>query len=301
MDTKRPLDRVAVIGLGSMGSRIAQRVGAVVSDLRLYDPVESRRRSVAEETAGTGYDSAAAAAAGAEAVVLVVADARQAEEALFGHDGVLDGLMPGAVVVVMSTIGPSAVASIAARVTDAGCGVVDAPMTGGTALAGRGELLLFVSGRSLDIEAVAPVLESCSRQWYPAGEEPGSGQIVKLVNQLLCSVHMMAAAEALAFARALGLDQHQAFNVLREGAGASFILDHYGERMIDGPYQPPSSALTILLKDSGLVLAEATERGLPAPAIQAAHDLLQRGVEQGYEADDITGIIRVYNQEVEGA
>jgi 3-hydroxyisobutyrate dehydrogenase/putative dehydrogenase len=284
-----------------MGSRVAQRVGAVVSELRLYDPIESRRCSVAEKTGGTGYDSAAGAAAGADAVVLVVADARQAEEALFGDDGVLDGLVPGAVVVVMSTIGPSAMASLAARVTAAGFGVVDAPMTGGTALAERGELLLFVGGRSPDIEAVAPVLKSCSRQWYHAGESPGSGQIVKLVNQLLCSVHMMAAAEALAFARALGLDQHQAFNVLREGAGASFILDHYGERMIDGPYQPPSSALTILLKDSGLVLAEAREHALSAPAVEAAHDLLQRGVEQGFEADDITGIIRVYYEEAEGA
>ena len=235
------------------------------------------------------------------AVVLVVADAAQAEEALFGRQGALAGLIAGGVVVVMSTIGPSAMEGLGEKVAAAGFGLVDAPMTGGTVLAERGELLLFVSGRRPDVEVVRPILEACSRAWHFAGEEVGAGQTFKLVNQLLCSAHMMAAAEALAFARALGLDQHDVFRAVKEGAGASFILEHYGERMIDGPYQPPSSAVPILLKDSGLVATEAMAHGLKVPATEAAHELFRRAAEAGWENDDITGIIRMYYKEMEEA
>jgi 3-hydroxyisobutyrate dehydrogenase-like beta-hydroxyacid dehydrogenase len=284
-----------------MGSRIAGRLGASVDELRLFDPIEERRRAVAEATGGIPLASPAEAASAAEAVVVVVADADQANEALLGKQGALAGLPSGGVVVVMSTIGPSAMASLGRRVLEAGFGIVDAPMTGGTALAETGGLLLFASGRRADVEMVRPILERCSRSWHFAGEIPGAGQKLKLVNQLLCSVHMMAAAEALAFARALGLDQHEALEAVRAGAGASFILEHYGERMIDGPYQPPSSAVPILLKDSDLVAKEASSRGLSVPANDAAHDLFRRAVEAGLQNDDITSVIRLYYQEMEEA
>jgi len=292
---------VAVVGLGAMGSRIAGRLGASVDELRLFDPVEERCLAVADATGGAFFASAAEAASGAEAAVVVVADAGQAAEALLGKHGVLAGLPAGGVVVVMSTIGPSAMASVGRRVLEAGFGIVDAPMTGGTALAETGELLLFVSGRRGDVELVSPILERCSRSWHFAGESLGAGQTFKLVNQLLCSVHMMAAAEALAFARALGLDQHEAFEAVKAGAGASFILEHYGERMIDGPYQPPSSAVPILLKDSDLVAKEARSRGLSVPANDTAHDFFRRAVEAGLQNDDITGVIRLYYKEMEEA
>lgn len=293
------MNAVAVIGLGAMGSRIAGRVRGCADELRLFDPLEERRRAAADATGGLALASAEAAASGANAAVLVVADAAQAEEALFGERGVLQGLPAAGVVVVMSTIGPSAMRRLGAAVLDAGFGLVDAPMTGGTTLAERGELLLFVSGRPADVEAARPVLESCSRAWHVAGQAAGDGQTFKLVNQLLCSVHMLAAAEALAFARALGLDQHEVFEAVRAGAGGSFIFEHFGERMIDGPYQPPSSAVPILLKDSALVAGEAAAHGLRVPATEAAHELFRRAAEAGFEADDITGVIRMYYKEME--
>lgn len=289
------MDRVAVIGLGSMGSRIASHLKSV-SSLAVYDPVNERRRDVGEAIGADVFDSAQAAANKADAVVVVVVDASQTEAALFGPRGAISAMPAGSVVVVMSTIGPTAMHDLADRVARTGHAVVDAPMTGGTVLAESGELLIFASGSPTDFERVEPLLRSCAREVLYVGEEPGSGQTVKLVNQLLCTVHMMAAAEALAFAHSLGLDQHAVFKMMCAGAGTSFILETYGERMIDGPYQPPSSALPILLKDAGLVLAEAGREGLETPVLDAAHRVLLRGADAGMTEDDISGIIRLYDQ-----
>ena len=100
---------------------------------------------------------------------------------------------------------------------------------------------MFAAASREDFDRVLPLLQACSREVRYVGPEPGSGQTVKLVNQILSAVHMMAAAEALAFTRTLGLDQHAVFNMVRSGAGASFIFENYGKRMIDGPYDPPTA------------------------------------------------------------
>jgi len=289
------LNRVTVLGLGSMGSQIAKHMKSV-AHLAVYDPVDDRRREIAEAIGADVFDSAQDASRDADAVVVVVVDAAQAEAALFGPNGAVSGMPAGCVAIIMSTIGPTAMVDLADRVAQTGHSIVDAPMTGGSILAERGELLIFASGTPIDFERVEPLLQSCAREVLYVGAEPGSGQTVKLVNQLLCTVHMIAAAEALAFTHSLGLDQHAVFEMMCAGAGASFILQTYGERMIDGPYQPPSSALTILLKDAGLVLTEAERQGLETPVLDAAHRVLLRGADAGMTEDDISGIIRVYGQ-----
>jgi 3-hydroxyisobutyrate dehydrogenase len=292
--------RVTVLGLGAMGSPIARRLHEVAT-VTAYDPIAERRRAVVDALGVRDSGSAAEACREAEAVVLVVADAAQAQAALFGPQGAVEALPGDAVVVVMSTIGPTAMRDLAARLSGSGLAAVDAPMTGGSVLAERGELVVFAAALPAPLERVAPLLAGCSRTVHRVGDEPGSGQTVKLVNQLLCAVHMIAAAEALALAGALGLDQHAALDMVASGAAQSFILERYGPRMIDGPYQPAASALTILLKDAGLVLDEAERLGLDAPVVDAARRVMQQGVEAGLSGDDITGVIRVYADQLEVA
>ena len=111
-----------------------------------------------------------------------------------------------------------------------------------------------------------PLLDTLARTAAVVGEAPGDGQKVKLVNQLLCGVHIAAAAEALAFADALGLDARARWEVLRDGAAASFMLDDRGERMLDEAFEPPKSALDIFVKDMGLVSAAARDE---RPAVAA--------------------------------
>jgi 3-hydroxyisobutyrate dehydrogenase len=128
------------------------------------------------------------------------------------------------------------------------------------------------------------------------GEAPGDGQKVKLVNQLLCGVHIAAAAEALAFAEALELDARACWEVIRDGAAASFMLDDRGARMLDEAFEEPKSALDIFVKDMGLVAQAARDAGYPAPLSAVAEQLYRAGSRAGMGRLDDSSIIRLLRQ-----
>jgi 3-hydroxyisobutyrate dehydrogenase/putative dehydrogenase len=149
----------------------------------------------------------------------------------------------------------------------------------------------MVSGAAESIERVQPLLDTLARTAAVVAEAPGDGQKVKLVNQLLCGVHIAAAAEALAFADALGLDARACWEVLRDGAAASFMLDDRGERMLDEAFEPPKSALDIFVKDMGLVMAAARDGGQPSPLAAAAEQLYLAGSRAGLGRLDDSSLI----------
>ena len=139
--------------------------------------------------------------------------------------------------------------------------MVDAPASGGVARAGRGDLLILVSGSPEAVAGVQPLLDTLARSAPVVGPSPGDGQRMKLVNQLLCGVHIAAAAEALSFAESLGLDPGECWKILRDGAAASFMFDDRGARMVAGEFGDVRSALDIFVKDMGLVTGAADEAG----------------------------------------
>ena len=154
-------------------------------------------------------------------------------------------------------------------------------MSGGVARAGTGDLVIFVSGAAGAVERVRPLLEALAATATTVGAVPGDGQKVKLVNQLLAGVHIAAAAEALAFAEAMGLEARAARELVRGGAAASFMLDDRGERMVDGAFEDPRSALDIFVKDMGLVCDAARERTYPTPLASVAEQLYRTGSRAG--------------------
>jgi 3-hydroxyisobutyrate dehydrogenase len=262
--------RVGWIGLGAMGAPMAQCVADAGHDVIAYDVAPDRGDAA----------SAADAAAGADVLVLMVATADQAEEAL-------KGLEP-ALLLVMSTVGPAAVERWAERFE-----IIDAPVSGGVARAEQGDLLIMVSGASEAIERVRPVLDALARSAPVVGDAPGAGQKVKLVNQLLCGVHIAAAAEALAFAEALGLDAAATREVIRDGAAASFMLDDRGERMVEGAFDDVRSALDIFVKDMGLVTDAARTHAFPTPLAATAEQLYLAGARAGLGRQDDSALIKL--------
>ncbi len=166
-------------------------------------------------------------------------------------------------------------------------------MSGGVRRAGAGDLLIMVSGAAGPVARVQPLLGALARSAPVVGPRPGDGQRMKLVNQLLCGVHIAAAAEALAFAEALGLAAADCWTVLRDGAAASFMLDDRGARMVAGRFDQVSSAMDIFVKDMGLVSAAASQAGLPVPLAAAAGRLYQRGRELGMGRLDDSALIEV--------
>ena len=206
--------RVGWLGLGAMGGPMAARVARSGHSVHAYDIAPQRAAALAPDGVRTA-ETIAVAVAGAEVVAIMVATPGQVEQVLFGPGGAAGALRAGTVVMIMATVGPGIVASAADRLAAHGAAVVDAPVSGGVRRAATGDLLIMVSGPAGPVARAQPLLGAMARSAPVIGPSPGDGQRMKLVNQLLCGVHIAAAAEALAFAEALGLQAAQCWQVLR--------------------------------------------------------------------------------------
>jgi 3-hydroxyisobutyrate dehydrogenase/putative dehydrogenase len=233
------------------------------------------------------------AAAEADVLAVMVATPAQVESVLYGDDPAAAALKPGSVVLLMATVGPAAVQGWAQRLASQSVDLVDAPVSGGVARAAIGDLLMMVSGAEEAVGRVQPLLDAMASTAPIVGATPGDGQKVKLVNQLLCGVHIAAAAEALAFAEALGLDAHTCWEVVRHGAAASFMLEDRGRRMVEGCPEQVKSALDIFVKDMGLVTDAARANTYPAPLADAAEQLYLAGRRAGLGPLDDSSVIEV--------
>jgi 3-hydroxyisobutyrate dehydrogenase-like beta-hydroxyacid dehydrogenase len=287
--------RAGFIGLGAMGAPMAKRIVSAGFDLSVFD-VRPENADPLVDLGATRAGSPREAAEGAEALVLMVVNAEQAENALFGGDGASETLSPKSAVVLMSTIGPEAVRGIEGRLAGRGAKLLDAPVSGGVARAERGDLLIMAGGPADLFEEVRPLLAVMGSTVAHCGGSVGDGQSVKLVNQLLCGVHIAAAGEALAYAEALGLDPRSVFETIRHGAANSFMLEDRGERMLGREFVPAKSALDIFVKDMGLVREAAGERGFQTPLADAAHRQYEMGSSLGLGGEDDSGVVRVFER-----
>ena len=294
---EQPGYQVTVLGLGAMGLPMATRLASRLQ-VHGFDPV-AERRTLAEEAGVRSFGSAREAVEGADAVLLAVRDGAQLDEVLFGETGVAGVLRRGAVVVLGSTVGTEAIPAIVERLAALDVDLVDAPLSGGPVRAGAGDLLVVVGATPAARERARPVLELLASTLTVVGDHPGDGQALKTVNQLLCGVHIAAAAEALALADALGLDQQQTLAALEAGAAGSFMLSNRGPRMLQAYAQDGDepaevlSRLDIFVKDMGIVGRAARAAGLPAPVAAAAEQLYLLGQAQGLGAEDDSAVIRV--------
>ena len=285
---------VAVIGLGAMGLPMATRL-AERFEVSGFD-IAADRIALAAEKGVRPADSAAAAVADAEAVLVAVRTGAQLNDLLFDGAGLASHLADGAVVILTSTVGTDGIGDIADRLAEHGAQLVDAPLSGGPVRAGEGDLLIVVGAAPSALEVALPVLEQLASTLSIVGDKPGDGQALKTVNQLLCGVHIAAAAEALALADALGLDREKTLDALTAGAANSFMLGNRGPRSLQAYDEDGAevlSRLDILVKDMGIVGTAARAAHLSTPVANAAEQLFLLGEAQGLGAHDDSAVIRV--------
>jgi 3-hydroxyisobutyrate dehydrogenase len=287
-------DIVAVLGLGAMGLPMATRLRERFQ-VRGFD-IDPDRRQLAQQADVTAADTARAAAGGAAVALLAVRNRAQLDDALYGQDGIAEVLADGAAVVLTSTVGGAAVAEVAGQLSEQGLHLIDAPVSGGPARAGSGELLITVGADDDAYRAGQEVLEQLAGTLVRVGGRAGDGQAMKTVNQLLCGVHIAAAGKALALASALGLDPQVALDALQAGAAQSFMLGDRGPRMLqayDDEAPEVKSRLDIFVKDMGIVNSAARDAGLATPIAAAAEGLFLIGQANGDGAQDDSSVIRV--------
>ncbi|WP_328871444.1 NAD(P)-dependent oxidoreductase [Streptomyces sp. NBC_00287] len=288
-----PRPQTAVIGLGAMGLPMATRL-ATQLPVTAYDISEARLTQLTE-AGGTAARTPAEAAAHADVVLLAVRDQPQVDAALFGEGGVAETLRPGATVILTSTVGPEAARTTAARLAEQGILTVDAPVSGGPVRAGNGDLLIVVGAEDKALDQARPVLDLLASTLTVVGKNPGDGQALKAINQLLAGVHIAAAAEAIALARGLGLDPATVVESLRHGAAGSFMFADRGPRMVETYAHDTApevkSRLDIFVKDMGIVTGIAKDAHVPVPLASAAQQLYLLGEAAGLAANDDSSVV----------
>jgi 3-hydroxyisobutyrate dehydrogenase len=284
--------RIGFIGLGAMGAGMAAslvRAGCAVTGFDL-------RQAALEELVAAGGGRAAsprAAAKGAALLVVMVVNQGQVEDVLFGPDGAAQALQRGAVVMLSSTVPAAYVRELGQRLDAEGLALLDAPVSGGAVAAGKGELTIMASGSAEAFAAAEGALAACAGQVHRLGAAPGIGSMVKAVNQLLAGIHVVSAAEGMAFGVALGADPKVLYEVIRGAAGGSWMFDNRVPHMLDDDYTP-RSAVDIWVKDLGLVLDSAKALKMPLPVAAAAYQVVMMAAAQGLGPIDDAAFVKVY-------
>jgi 3-hydroxyisobutyrate dehydrogenase-like beta-hydroxyacid dehydrogenase len=287
-------ERIAFLGMGIMGSRMARNLRRAGFDVVVWNRTRARAEEVGEPVA----DSPRAAAENATVVITMVVDAPEVEAVLFGDDGAAASLAEGALAIDMSTIAPSAVHEIAARLAESAVGFVDAPVTGSKPRAEDGTLTIMAGGSDEDFKRALPLFQAMGELIVHCGPS-GHGAMVKLLNNAVAAVNAAALAEAFDVAEAYGLDTDALVHVMNAGSAKSTMLDLKARPMLEHEYDPLFK-LAHMLKDVRHCLAEADTLGEEFELASDAEALYAAADAAGFGEQDFAAVreaVRTRNEQ----
>jgi 3-hydroxyisobutyrate dehydrogenase len=260
--------RVALIGLGLMGSPMAANLLKAGFPLTVWNRTAEKAQKLAKLGA-TAAKSPADAAAKADILLTIVSDPLALEQVLWGEQGAFPALKSGSVLIDSSTVSPALARRIAKACAEKSVAFVDAPVTGGTWGAEKGELVFMMGGEKETFERVRPVLEAVGKRFFLLGPN-GAGQTVKLAMNLILALEVEALAEGLELVASSGVDGAKLIEVLQSSMGRAPVLDVKAPVMLKRDFAP-SFPLRLMHKDIRLAMELAKENGLDLPAGAAAY------------------------------
>ena len=286
--------KVAFVGMGTMGVPMALNLLKAEHDVTVHNRTRDRERLVAEAGANRA-ETPQAAAVGAEVIITCVSDTPDVEAVILGEQGIIHGAAPGAIVVDMSTISPTATQQIATALAEKEIHMVDAPVSGGSEGAQKGTLSIMVGGKTKIVETVRPVLEALGKTITHIGPI-GSGQMTKAINQIIAAGTYWSVAEGLALGLKAGLDMDRVVQAVGGGAAGSWGLTHRSDNMIANEY-PLGFRVRLHQKDLNIALNAARELGVTIPMAAYVEQIENGLIAQGYGDEDISAIARSIRQQ----
>ena len=251
---------IGFVGLGIMGAGMANNLVEAGHGLKVWN------RTAGKEDIVPGAEhvsNLADLASSCDLVLICVSDTPDVEEVAFGEGGIVEN-MSGGTIVDHSTISPIATKEFARRAESAGIVWLDAPISGGSEGARDGTLAVMGGGDTDAFDSTRPIMDAYSKSVVHVGAEPGSGQMAKMVNQILVVVNQLAASEALMLAEAAGLDLSTTIDAVGGGAGGSWMFSNRGPQMIVRDWSP-GFTIDLQQTDLRLVLESADSLGMPLP------------------------------------
>lgn len=282
---------IAFIGTGVMGRSMAGHLQRAGHTLHVHNRTKEKAGALLEAGA-TWHDTPGDAAAQADFVITIVGYPQDVEETYFAPQGILARARPGAVLIDMTTSSPALAQRIAGAARERGAAALDAPVTGGDVGAREARLVILVGGDEAAFARARPLFETMGRSITLHGG-PGAGQFCKLANQVAIASNMMGWCEALAFARAAGLDPARVLESIGSGAAGSVSMNVLGPRALRGDFAP-GFYVKHFRKDLRLALEICAELKLDLPGLGQARKLYDRVAARGDDESGTQALWRLY-------
>jgi 2-hydroxy-3-oxopropionate reductase len=282
------MSKIGFIGLGIMGTPMAGHLIKAGHEVFLY--THGSVPATLVEAGGKACGSSKEVAQNADIIITMVPDTPHVASALFGENGVAEGLSNGKVVVDMSSISPVETKVFAERIKALGCEYVDAPVSGGEVGAKAASLTIMVGGSEAAFDRVKPLFELMGKNITLVGEN-GAGQTCKVANQIIVALNIEAVGEALLFASKMGADPAKVRQALMGGFAASRILEVHGERMVKRTFDP-GFRIELHQKDLNLALSSARAVGVSLPNTATAQELFNSCAAHGGGGWDHSAMVR---------
>jgi L-threonate 2-dehydrogenase len=287
--------KIGFVGLGAMGLPMAHALIEAGYTVVGYDISENSLTKFAS-MGGQTATSVQEAARDVDVLISMVVNDSQTEDVLFGSGNAVDVLKAGSIVISGSTVPPAFSTDMASRLAERNIHMIDCPVSGGVAGAEKRTLTMMAAGPSEIFGQVEIIIRTMGSNTFHLGEECGQGSAMKVVNQLLCGVHIAVAGEAVAFAKKSGLDVNTVYDVIGTSAAQSWMFMDRVAHM-ENPPEQARSAVDIFIKDLGMVTDAGRSMRVMTPVAAAALQMFIAASGAGYGREDDSQIIKAYERD----
>ena len=280
---------VGFVGLGMMGSRMAANLARAGYEVAVYNRTSEKAEAWVAEHGGRFAATPRDAAEGAAAVITMVVDGPQVEQALLGEDGAALGAAAGTLMIDMSTIAPADARRIGAALAERELPFVDAPVSGSSPKAQDGTLTIMAGGSEADVGRARPYFDAMGDVIVHVGAL-GQGQLVKVIANAVGAVNLATLAQALVVGKAAGVDLPSLVSVFGKSSAASAMVALKAEPMLEHDYTP-LFRLEHMLKDMAICMDESEAAGVPFPAAALARELYTAAMGRGHGEEDFCAVL----------
>ena len=285
------MKKIGFIGTGVMGKSMIRNLKKAGYELYIYNRTKEKAEELIEEGA-VWCDTPGECAKNRDVVITIVGYPKDVEEVYFAEDGILENADEGTYLIDMTTTSPKLSVRIYEAGKKRGLHVLDAPVSGGDVGAKKGTLAIMVGGEKIDFEACQDVLAAMGTSIVYEGPA-GSGQHVKMANQIAIAGAVSGVCEAIAYTKAMGVDVDTMIETIKGGAAGSWQLSNLGPKMASGDYAP-GFYIKHIIKDMKIAEEEAEERELVLPILQKVCEMYQELERQGKGGNGTQGLIEYY-------
>lgn len=287
--------KIGFIGLGLMGKPMALNIHKKGFPLAVYNRTSTKAAEF-KKMGISVYSSPAILAANCDVVVTMITAPKDVKQVALGKNGIIKGAKPGLVLIDMSTIGPSSAREIARGLSKKGIKFVDAPVTGSTDRAKTGELVIFAGGEKKVVDSVTPVLKTMGTEINYMGEV-GSGQAIKLVNNLIGGETIAVLGEAFMLGMSLGLSKKAIYEALKNTFSISPNMRNKMPMIVKDAY-PVMFSVANMRKDLKLGLTEK-DSATPLPILKTTESIYKKTMDAGFADEDIAATFRIISGKVD--